>query len=384
MTLKEQLAEKKSALVELEPMLKADDVSEETINQGEVLAKEIADLETQIEKSEKASEILNSIGKAEDTNTDITEGKKMSTMDEFTKKCTEMTDKKSGASIHFEKAYNTTITAPQIADVDKSIAPQPDRVAVADFFSNATISGNAVTYFLQGAFETPDGGITPTSQGSKKPQVSTSFSGTTLALSKLAAWMKETDEIIYDAPFLASEVQNTLVYQLGKVEDAHIINAIGNTVGIGAETYDGTTVTFADGILASILKIKSESSYDANVVILNPSDVYTLLTAKDSNKQYYGGGYFVGAYGNGSVGIPSSIWGVQIFASSSVSQGSALVCSREAVKIWKKGGMDVRLYEQNEDDALYNKVTLLAEERLACAVVDLKGVVLLATEGSGS
>ena len=382
MTLKEQLAEKKSALVELEPLIKANDA--EAIEKGEALVKEIADLETQIEKSEKASEILNSIGKAEDTNTDITEGKKMSTMDEFTKKCAEMTDKKSGASIHFEKAYNTTITAPQIADVDKSIAPQPDRVAVADFFSNATISGNAVTYFLQGAFETPDGGITPTSQGSKKPQVSTSFSGTTLALSKLAAWMKETDEIIYDAPFLASEVQNTLVYQLGKVEDAHIINAIGNTVGIGAETYDGTTVTFADGILASILKIKSESSYDANVVILNPSDVYTLLTAKDSNKQYYGGGYFVGAYGNGSVGIPSSIWGVQIFASSSVSQGSALVCSREAVKIWKKGGMDVKLYEQNEDDALYNKVTLLAEERLACAVVDLKGVVLLATEGSGS
>ena len=384
MTLKEQLAEKKSALVELEPMLKADDVSEETINQGEVLVKEIADLETQIEKSEKASAILGSIGKAENTNTDITEEKTMSTMDEFTKKCAEMTDKKSGASIHFEKAYNTTITAPQIADVDKSIAPQPDRKAVADFFSNATISGNAVTYFLQGAFETPDGGITPTSQGNKKPQVSTSFSGTTLALSKLAAWMKETDEIIYDAPFLASEVQNTLVYQLGKVEDAHIINAIGSTVGIGAETYDGTTVTFADGILASILKIKNESSYDANVVILNPSDVYTLLTAKDSNKQYYGGGYFVGAYGNGSVGIPSSIWGVQIFASSSVASGSALVCSREAVKVWKKGGMDVRLYEQNEDDALYNKVTLLAEERLACAVVDLKGVVLLATEGSGS
>lgn len=112
-------------------------------------------------------------------------------------------------------------------------------------------------------------------------------------------------------------------------------------------------------------------------MILNPADVFTLLTTKDSNKQYYGGGYFTGAYGNGALSVPAAIWGVQIFTSSAVTQGSAIVAARQAVKIWKKGGLDVKLYEQNEDDALYNRVTLLAEERLACAVVDLKGVVAL-------
>jgi len=383
MTLKEQLTEKKSALVELEPMLKADDVSEETINQGEVLVKEIADLEAQIEKSEKASAILGSIGKAENTNTDITEGKKMSTMDEFTTKCAEITDKKSGVRTHFEKAYNSVVTAPQIADVDRSIAPVGTRVSASSLFTEAQISGNAITYFLEGAFET-NGDITPTSQNGKKPQVSTSFTGTTLALSKIAAWLKETDEILADAPFLATEVQNTLMHNLGKVEDAYVINAIGSTVGIGAETYDGTNVTFADGILASIMKVKNDSAYDASVVILNPSDVVALMTAKDSNKQYYGGGYFVGAYGNGSVGVPSSIWGVPIFASSKVTSGSALICAKEAVKTWRKGGMDVSIAAENEDDFLYNRVTLRAEVRLATAVVDLKGVVLLASEGSGS
>ena len=380
MTIKEQLAEKKTALADLEPMLKADDVTAETIEAGEALVAEIADLTEKVEKAEKADDIIKTIGNADDTNTDITEVKKMSTMDEFTTKCAEMTDRKSGATMHF-KTYTDTVTAPQLADIDRSIAPQPDRTAVADYFTNATISGNAITYFLQGAFET-NSGIGTTAQGAKKPQASTSFAGTTLALSKIAAYIKETDEIIYDAPFLASEVQNTLVYQLGKAEDAYIINAIGSTVGIGAETYDGTTVTFADGILASILKVKGDSAYDANVVFVNPADLYTLLTAKDSNKQYYGGGYFAGAYGNGAYGVPASIWGVTIVASSDVSQGTALVCAKEAVKVWKKGGVDVRLFEQNEDDALYNKVTLLGEERLAAAVVDLKGVVLLASSAS--
>lgn len=380
MNLKEQLTEKKSALLAMEPQLKSEDVTEEVIAQGEALATEIEELEEKIEKAEKAATVLASIGSNENTNTDDMEVKKMSTMEDFTTKCAEMVDRKSGASVHF-KSYNTTVTAPQIADVDRSIAPQADRVAAASFFTNATISGNAITYFKQGAFET-NSGISPTAQGNKKPQASTSFSATTLALSKLAAYVKETDEIIADAPFLASEVQNTLIYQLGCVEDAHIVSAIAGTSGIGAAEYDGTTKTFADGILDAILKVKADSAYDASVVILNPADVFTLLTAKDTNKQYYGGGYFAGAYGNGSVSIPAAIWGVQIFTSSAVAQGTALVAARQAVKVWKKGGLDVKLYEQNEDDALYNRVTLLAEERLACAVVDLKGVVLLAGEES--
>lgn len=374
MTIKEQLAEKKAALVELEPQIKAQD--EEAMTRGETLTAEIADLEAKCAQAERADALLKSIETVDETNNDNSEEKKMSQIEEFTKQAAEMKDRSVGVSM---KAYTSVVTAPTIAEVDKSIAPQPRRVAAEDFLSVATISGNAVTYFRQGAFET-NSGIGTTSQNNKKPQASTSFTGTTLALSKIAAWIKETDEIIEDAPFLASEVENSLVYQIGKASDNFIINAIGSTVGIGAETYDGTTKTFADGILASILKVKEK--YDASVVYLNPADIYTLLSAKDSNKQYYGGGYFSGAYGNGALGIPASIWGVPMFASSQVSQGSALVVAKEAVKVWKKGGIDVKLFEQNEDDALYNRVTLLGELREACAVVDLAGVVLLASGNS--
>ena len=378
MTIKETLEEKKSAFLALEPELKAEGVSDEVIAKGEALASEIEELTAQVEKAEKAEELLKAIGTTENTNSDSTEEKTMNEMEKFTQEAKEMTDKKAGVAMHM-KAATDVVTSVQIADVDRSIAPQPRRNAAADLFSVATISGNAITYFLQGAYE---GTPAVTAEGAKKTQNSTSFTGTTLALSKIAAYIKETDEILYDEPFLASEVQNALLYQLGKVEDATIVSTVEGTAGIGAETYDGSTVTFADGILKAIQKVKGESAYDASVVILNPADVFTLLTDKDSNNQYYGGGYFVGPYGNGGVQIPRAIWGVQIFESSSITQGEALVCAKEAVKIWKKGGVDVRLYEQNEDDALYNRVTLLAEERLACAVVDKKGVVLLASDAS--
>lgn len=379
MNLKDRLAEKKSELLDLEPMLKSEDVSTETIEKGENLVKEIADLESQIETAEKASAVLSTIGNTdENTNNDITEVKKMSVMEDFTKKCAEITDKKSGAKVHFEtKSATDVVLAPQIADVDKSIAPVGRRTPAASLFTETQISGNAITYFVEGAFEGTPAAV---AQNGKKPQVSTSFEPNTLALSKIAAFVKETDEILSDAPFLASEVQNTLMYQVGKAEDAYVVGEIAGTSGIGAVSYDGTTKTFADAILEAILKIKSDSAYDASAVILNPADVYALLTAKDSNNQYYGGGYFTGAYGNGGYGIPSSIWGVQIFASSEVTSGQAVVAAKEAVKTWRKGGMDVSIAEENEDDFIYNRVTLRAEVRLATAVVDLKGVVLVAEE----
>lgn len=372
MTIKETLSEKKQALVDLEPKLSGENVADEDIKAGEALVKEIEELESQLVKCEKAEELLKNIGTTDTTNnTDTTEVKTMNTMEQFVKDASEMVDRKAGVKMHL-KAATDVVTGVEIADIDKSIAPQPRRNAVADYLTTNVISGNAITYFLQGAYE---GVPAVTAEGAKKPQNSTSFEGITLALSKIAAYIKETDEIVYDAPFLASEVQNSLIYQIGKVEDSTIVGAIAGTSGIGAAEYDtANNETLADGILNAILGIKGGSAYDASVVIVNPADLFALMSAKDLNGQYIGGGYFTGAYGNGAYTMPSSIWGVPVFASSDITSGEALVCAREAVKVWRKGGVDVRLFEQNEDDAIYNRVTLVGEERLACAVVDLKGV----------
>lgn len=371
MTIKEQLAEKKQALVDLEPMLKSEDVTEETVTTGEALVKEIAELEEKVAQSEKAAELLKSIGNAEETNTDTTEEKTMTDLEQFVKDAKEMTNKKEGVKMHL-KAATDVVTSVQVADIDRSIAPQPKRTAVADYFTINNVSGNAITYFLQGAYE---GTPAATAESAKKPQNSTSFTGTTLPLTKVAAYIKESDEIVVDNAWLASEVQSSLIYQIGKVEDTTVVGAITATSGIGAAEFDpNNNETLADGILSAILGIKGGSAYDASVVLVNPADLYALMTAKDSNLQYIGGGYFTGAYGNGSYSMPTTIWGVPVVASSDITAGTAIVAAREAVKIWKKGGIDVRLFEQNEDDAIYNRVTLVGEERLACAVVDLKGV----------
>lgn len=376
MTKFEELAEKKAALAELAPEIEND--NEEALQKGIDLKSEIETIEAEIKKAEEKAAVLGSIGKAEE----IKEEKEMNGLETFVKNAGEVDRSVKGWGVQAHiKAATDTVTGVQIADIDREVAPQPRRRAARDLFTVANISGNAVTYFLQDAYE---GTPAVTAENAKKPQNSTGFTPTTLALSKIAAYIKETDEIVSDAPFLASEVENALLYQLGLVEDGTLISAVAGTLGIQGGTYGAgagsIAGTLVDGVLYAIQAIKSASAYDATAIIINPADMFTLMTAKDQNDQYYGGGFFFGPYGNGGFEDVINLWGVPVFQSSAVSAGDVLVVAKPAVKVWTKGGVDVKLYEQNEDDALYNRVTLLAEERIACAVKDLNGVYLLQAE----
>ena len=377
MTKYDELAEKKAALEALVPEIEAD--NEEAIKQGAELKAAIEKIEEEIKTAEAKASVLELVGNSKSTDM---EDKKMTDLELFCKNAGDVDRSVKGWSVGAHiKAATDIVTGVQLADIDRQVAPQPDRRAAKSLFTQATISGNAITFFRQGAYE---GTPAVTAESAKKPQNHTSFSAVTLALSKIAAYIKETDEIVNDAPFLASEVKNALLYHLGVVEDSTILSAILGTSGILGGTYGSGSgsiaATFVDGILYAARKIKEKSAYDASVIIINPADMFSLLTDKDQNHQYIGGGYFYGAYGNGQYKTPDTLWGIPVLESTAVTAGKALICAKQAVNVWQKGGIDVKLYEQNEDDAIYTMVTLLGEERLACGVKDLNGVYLLEAE----
>ena len=380
MNKKEQLEAKKAELAALAPEIEAD--AEGALEKGAELKSEIEALEVEIKKDEEKAAVLKSIGTAEPIKQ---EEAKMNALETFVKKAGEVDRSQKGWSVSAtlnRKAATDVVTGVQIADIDREMPARPARRRARDLFTVTRISGNAVTYFRQGAYE---GSPAVTAENAKKPQNSTKFTSVTLALSKIAAYIKETDEIVTDAPFLADEVQNSLIFEVEKVEDSHIISTVAGTSGILAGTYgsgsSSIAATLEDGVLYAIKQIKDAAGLDADAVVLNPLDMFALQTAKDLNGQYVGGGFFYGAYGNGEYKAPLYLWGVPVFESSQVTQGSVLISAKQAVKIWTKGDeVDVKLYEQNEDDAIYNRVTLVGEERLACAVKNLNGVYLLSAE----
>ncbi len=371
MNLKEQLAMKKAELLALKDAIANGDA--EAIKAGDELAEAIKSLESSIAEANKAHELLAMIGKEEpasEPKSEETDG-----MKGLIAKAKSVDTAVKGWSVNTNfKAANTTVTAPQIADVDKTAAGVKHSKRVADLFGAATVSGNAVTYYVTGAVE-GDAGVT--AQGTKKSQISTSFTPVTKALEKITAYVKETSEILDDAPFLASTVEDIINYKVVSKENAQIIDAVAGTSGIQSVTYgaSGDAKTLANAILLAKSKISQATDYEADCVIMNPTDLFELMTSTDNNGQYLGLGY-VGKGYFGEDYSSATIWGLPVFESSAVKAGEPLVVAgKQSVKVYRKGDVAIKIFDQNEDDAIYNIVTVLGEERLIAAVKDPNGVV---------
>ena len=363
MNLHEQLKQKKAELAALKSKIESGDA--EAIKAGEEIAEAIKSIEIAIAEANKANELLKMIGTDEPVaEIEVEENGLKSLMSQA-----KSVDKNvKGWSISANvKAATDTMTSVQIADIDKTVVPQQNVAKATDLFGSATISGNAVTYFTEDAFE----GSTPAvvAEGAKKVQGSTGYTSHTEALVKIAGYVKETDEVLEDNDFLASAVQDVMLYRLAKVENAYAIGKIQGTSGIGTVTYTdsgntGDADSLVDAILYAKTQIDSNTPYTADCVFLNPADYFALITAKDDNGQYMGGGYFSGAYGNGGYTSQYNPWGLRVFVDGTVVSGEPIVAAgKEAIKFYSKNGATVKVYEMNEDDCLYNRVTVLAEER---------------------
>lgn len=376
MNLKEQLATKKAELAALKSKIESGDA--EAIKAGEELAEAIKSLEIAISEASKANDLLKMIGDEEPIVETVVEEDGMKGL--IAKAKSVDTNVKGWSANANFKANTTTITSPNVVDTDRTVAPVKRGKRVADLFASATISGNAVTYYTRGAVE---GDAAVTAQGAKKAQISTSFTAVTAALEKITAFAKETSEILEDAPFLASTVEDVINYKLIAKENTNVISAVAGTSGIQSVTYTsggntGDAANLAEAILLAKSKIAEATDYEADCVIINPQDMFALRTAKDSNLQYIGGGYFTGAYGNGEYVAPATIWGLPVFESSAVNAGEPIVAAgKQAIKVYRKGDINVKVFDQNEDDALYNLVTILGEERAKAAVIDKNGVVAI-------
>lgn len=366
MTLQEKLNAKKAELVALKSQIEAGDT--EAITKAGEIADAITELEASIAAANRANDILKAMGTPASEEEAVDEMAKGG-IKELQKKAKNVDRTKKGWSIGANfKAATDVITSVQIADVDKDVIPAPRAQRAADFLTQSRIAGNAVTYYMEDGWEGDSPAVV--AEGAKKPQGSDGFTPVTEPLVKIAGYVKETDEVLDDNDFLADSVDEVMRYRLVKAENAYVIGKIQGVTGAQSITYDeDANETMADGILKAKTEIDANTAYTANVVFMHPTDYYNLVIAKDQNGQYYGGGYFTGAYGNGAYGASYTPWGLVAFVDGTVTQGSPVVAATQgAMKFYRKNDVAVRVYDQNEDDAIYNRVTIVAEERVLAAI----------------
>lgn len=266
--------------------------------------------------------------------------------------------------------------SPLLTQVEQGVVRGFRRPLVTDLFGTGTISGNAVTYFTEGAIE---GAFTTVAEGGQKPQIHVADpTPVTDSLKKIAAWFDTSDEMAEDLDFWRSEINNRGLYQLGLFEEAQVLTGPGtgsnllgvlNRVGIQTETQAATGDSAQDAIFRAITKVQTATGLVAEGIVINPADYQALRLSKDANGQYFGGGFFSGEYGQGGVTLTPPLWGIPTIVSAAVPAKTVAVGAfKSAATVYRKGG--VRVESTNSDLGKFTKnlITTRIEERLALAV----------------
>ena len=384
--MKKKLAELKAKLAALKDRIEADD--QEAIAEGVRLKGEIETTEAAIAEAEKKAGLLKLIGTKSEKDDDDDAQPARSLGEHFVKSMPATHEKRFTIAA---KAYNDpmavgTIASPQVpralvTDIDRNIVQEvlPETYLRA-LFGSETISGNALTYFVEGAIESNTSGgqsaygFDVTSEGAAKPQISFADpTAVTVALDKLAAFIKETDEYIEDAPFLASAINGRLLNYLRLREEDYLLTKL-KAASITADTTSWANSAgaqaIADLIFEKIQKVQADSGFAADAIIMNPKAWQIIRLGKyGSTNEYIGGGYFADGQGK-------QLWGVPVYTStfaaapvSGSAAGEIFVGAFKACgSVVTKGGVSVEATNTDQDDFIKNRMTIRAEERLALAV----------------
>jgi len=248
---------------------------------------------------------------------------------------------------------------------------------VADLLGSGSISGNAISYFVEGALE---GAFTTVAEAGAKPQLHVvDPTVVTDSLKKIAGFVKFTDEMTEDLDFYVSEINGRLLYELAKFEEAQLLDGLGTgstvlgilrrsgiqAVGLVGDAKAGNP----DSVFKAMTAVSTGSGLDADGIVVNPVDYQAFRLSRDANGQYYGGGFFAGEYGTGTMTAQPPLWGLRTVVTPAIAAGTVLVGAfSQAATVYRKGGVRVESTNSHASDFTSNLVTVRAEERIALAV----------------
>lgn len=254
------------------------------------------------------------------------------------------------------------------------------KLLIADLFAQGATSSNQISWVQETAFQN---GAAGTAEKGTYPQSDDTIARKSVQVGKIAHFMKTTDELVQDAPAYQSFLQNRLIFGVRLKEDGDLLNATGypsvtgllQTSGMQTAIASETTGTLADPTLVmddlyeQITAIRFNAFVEPDAIVMNPADWQHIRLAKDANKQYYNGGPFSGAYGNGGYTNVDAIWGLRVLLTSAIASGTTLTGGfQESAQVFRRQGITVEMTNSNDLDFENGLITVRAEERLALAV----------------
>jgi HK97 family phage major capsid protein len=236
---------------------------------------------------------------------------------------------------------------------------------VSDLMLDGTTTAQKVTYFVETTFTNS---AAETDEAAAKPESALDFTLREDNVRKIATWVPVTDEMMEDVPTFESYLRGRLGFMVKQREELQLLRGAGTGVTIqgvynrtGVQTVTGYGMSTIDSILKGITNVQANAFVEPTALVIHPNDWFEVRTSKDTT-----GNYLLGpATQNADDARP---WGLRVRVTTNALENTALVGAFNQAQVFRRSGIVIKITDSHDDFFVYNKLAVVAEERLALAV----------------
>lgn len=212
-------------------------------------------------------------------------------------------------------------------------------------------------------------GAAATAEGTTLTQSDFDMTAADANVRKIGTYFRISEEMLADTPQLTSYLSARAPEKLLEVEDTQILSGNGSAPNLSGIITDATA--FAAGDLADSVDNANEfdaivaalnqlagANYNADTILLNPSDFHKILLLKDSQNNYLKDQVYSG--------LQPVFMGVKVVLNTAIAAGSFLIGNfGVGTQLWVRDGINVEFFREDGTNVRDGFVTVRVSERVA-------------------
>ena len=211
-----------------------------------------------------------------------------------------------------------------------------------------------------------------TAQGYTLGQSDFDITATSVNLEKIGTYMRITEEMLNDTPQLSSYLSARVPGKVLSVEDTEILNGDGSSPNLDGLFTDGAAFVTGSGgafyqsiesanqydVLVAALNQLALSNYQADTILLNPTDLHKIVLLKSTANEYLRQQIYTG--------VQPTIMGIPVTVNTAVTAGKFLVGNlAQATQLWIRENLAVSFSREDSTNFRDGFITVKAQERVA-------------------
>jgi HK97 family phage major capsid protein len=337
----------------------------------EMLKSEISNLTTQFNERMDAMEVANKKSFEVSNNVSF-KGALTSAINDG---AIEAIAKGNARSASFEVKADMTVAA----DFTGEVIPA-DRVAgykfdptrsthIRNLIPQGTTSSDVVRFVKESGYSN---GAAATAEGGAISQSDFDFTASDANVRKIATYFRISEEMLADTPQLTSYLSARAPEKLLSVEDTQILSGNGSAPNLSGIITDAADFDVSSGgafyqsvesanefdVLVAALNQLALSNYDADYIMLHPTDFHKILLLKDSQNSYLKDQVYAG--------LQPAFMGVPVVLNTAITAGTFL-CGNFGVgtQLWVRDNVGVEFFREDGTNVRDGFVTVRVSERIA-------------------